>query len=296
MITFSKLGQLGRLGNQLFQYAALRGLSVKKNFDLRIPDKMKSFHGQEYLMKNFSIPENFFSKNIFFKSFFFKKYQEEKAEEIDKNFYSIKRNTDIKGYFQSIFYFGHCIDIIKKELTPKGIYIAKARNKFNELKAKYNNYDIVSLHLRRGDNVDPTIEDNKKSLINSYGHSGLESESFYGKYLISSKSVFKGQKVKFLVFSGGGRKLDDNTSEIDWCKKNLIGDEYIFIDPQKSFDDFCLISQCDANIISPASSFGWWAAFLNFKSFCTVAPFYYDPSIIAPPHRYMFYPKNWKLV
>ena len=296
MITFRKLGQLGRLGNQLFQYAALRGLSVKKNYDLRIPEKMKSFHGQEYLMKEFSIPKIFFSKNIFLKSFFFKKYKEEKAEEIDKSFYNIENDTDIQGYFQSTFYFDHCVDIIKNELTPKDIYLENARKKINELKLNFKSYKIVSLHLRRGDNVDASIKNNKENLLNSYGNLGFERDSFYGKYLTASKSIFKGQKVKFLVFSGGGRKSDDNTTELDWCRKNLVGDEYIFTDPQKSFDDFCLMSQCDSNIISPASSFGWWAAFLNLNSRCTVAPIYYDPSITSPPHRYMFYPKNWILV
>ena len=39
MITFNELGKYGRLGNQLFQYAALRALSLKK----RIRDIFTSF-------------------------------------------------------------------------------------------------------------------------------------------------------------------------------------------------------------------------------------------------------------
>ena len=66
MVTFKKLGQLGRFGNQLFQYAALRGLATKNNFKLLIPSNKKEFHGQEYLLKNLSIPRKFFSNNFFF--------------------------------------------------------------------------------------------------------------------------------------------------------------------------------------------------------------------------------------
>ena len=61
MITFSKLGKLGRLGNQLFQYAAIRGLSIKNSYEFKIPKVVKNFHGQEYLLNNFSIPEDKFS-------------------------------------------------------------------------------------------------------------------------------------------------------------------------------------------------------------------------------------------
>jgi len=38
MVTFTRLGQLGRLGNQLFQYAALRALSLKNGYDCYIPN------------------------------------------------------------------------------------------------------------------------------------------------------------------------------------------------------------------------------------------------------------------
>ena len=72
MVFFSKLGQLGRLGNQLFQYAALRGLSIKNSYNISIPSNVSNFHGQEYLLKNFSIPEKFFSKKSFIKTFFLK--------------------------------------------------------------------------------------------------------------------------------------------------------------------------------------------------------------------------------
>ena len=33
MLAFNHLGTLGRLGNQMFQYASLRGIAAKHNYD-----------------------------------------------------------------------------------------------------------------------------------------------------------------------------------------------------------------------------------------------------------------------
>ena len=37
MLSFNKLGKSGRLGNQMFQYAALRGIAANRGFDWVIP-------------------------------------------------------------------------------------------------------------------------------------------------------------------------------------------------------------------------------------------------------------------
>ena len=37
MLAFNKLGNLGRLGNQMFEYATLRGISAKHGYDWMIP-------------------------------------------------------------------------------------------------------------------------------------------------------------------------------------------------------------------------------------------------------------------
>ena len=56
MITFSQLGKYGRLGNQLFQYAALKSLGLKNNYEVKIPNpKTMIWHGQECLLDNFNL-------------------------------------------------------------------------------------------------------------------------------------------------------------------------------------------------------------------------------------------------
>mgnify|MGYP000512681671 CR=1 FL=1 len=56
MVTFHKLGELGRLGNQLFQYAALKGLASKNGYTAKIPNpQTMNWHGQTCLLDRFNI-------------------------------------------------------------------------------------------------------------------------------------------------------------------------------------------------------------------------------------------------
>ena len=56
MIGFNGLGKHGRLGNQMFQYAALKGISAKHNYDWCIPPS--EFNNADYdhqLLKIFNL-------------------------------------------------------------------------------------------------------------------------------------------------------------------------------------------------------------------------------------------------
>lgn len=37
MLAFNHIGKLGRLGNQMFQYASLRGIAANRGYDFGIP-------------------------------------------------------------------------------------------------------------------------------------------------------------------------------------------------------------------------------------------------------------------
>jgi PAS domain-containing protein len=92
------------------------------------------------------------------------------------------------------------------------------------------------------------------------------------------KKVFDGKNVKFLVFTGGQRFNEDNSTDVEWCKNFFKGDEFLFSEGQPQIDDFCRIMLCDHNILSHASSFGWWAAYVNPNpNKIVVAPEYYHP-------------------
>ena len=56
MITFSKLGRMGRLGNQLFQYAMLKSVSLETGYEIKIPNPDNIvFHNQHCYLNKFNI-------------------------------------------------------------------------------------------------------------------------------------------------------------------------------------------------------------------------------------------------
>jgi hypothetical protein len=160
-------------------------------------------------------------------------------------------NLVLHGYFQNEKYFKIAEEELKEIFKP--------------------NYDIkfpntCSIHVRRGDYL-------KHPLI----HTNI-SMDYYRKAIEIMKS--KGYE-KFMVFS----------DDIDWCKHNFIGDEYIFSEGQKNYQDLIMMSGCQSHIIAN-SSFSWWGAWLGNNS---------QKSIIAPsnwfgpkgPSNYEIIPTNW---
>jgi len=128
MISFKDLGNMGRLGNQLFQIAATVALAER--------------HNDKYIFPPWSYEPYFnlhdcFSDNI----------------EITETYYEpefsylpipYKPNLNIKGFFQSERYFEDQTDIIHHLLTPKIGYGIK--------------YNFTSIHVRRGDYLKLTQE------------------------------------------------------------------------------------------------------------------------------------------
>jgi hypothetical protein len=65
-----------------------------------------------------------------------------------------------------------------------------------------------------------------------------------------------GMDKKFLIFS----------DDIQWCKQNFPEmKNFVYIEGQKDYEDFLLMSLCNHNIICN-SSFSWWAAWINQNS------------------------------
>jgi len=284
MVTFHKLGENGRLGNQLFQYAALKGLAIKNGYDVKIPNpQTMSWHGQVCLLDKFNIQCDYLTQeNVNTLQYL---YGEPNWKTYDENFFNTPDNTTIDGYYQSLFYFEHISEQIKKELTPKKEYVDAAITEINFLK-EHLQCEIVSVHVRRGDNM----TNGQTGLIQAFEPGGV-----YETYFNEAKKVFEEKNVKFLVFTGGQRFNEDNKVDVDWCRSFFKGDEFLFSEGNQQIDDFSLIMNCDHNILSHASSFGWWASYINPNpNKIVVAPKYYhpdEPSLI----REKFYPKEYIL-
>ena len=144
MITMSNLGKNGRLGNQLFQFAFLFGLSKARGYDFCIPPNTD-------LLNCFDIPVNI--------GIFNNKKQREKHFNFDCQFpSSYDDNTDYSGYYQSEKYFSHC----KKDLMD----VLQFKSEW-KIPLEQDAKDLVSVHIRRGDYVgNKFYHDNSGHYIN----------------------------------------------------------------------------------------------------------------------------------
>lgn len=261
MISCLSIGRFGRLGNQLFQYAALKSLSLENNLNIVLPYLTNSFHhGQKSLLPEFNLDVKYMNRALL-SLLLYKRYyeKEEYIYKYDENFFKIKDFTSIKGYFQNLKYFKKYKEQICMELTPKKKYIDSAQKIISEIKSKYPNHELVSLHIRLGD-----AKNNKDHVDILYGSNMqiLDQNSMFSKYINKSIDFFRSKNVKFLIFFGGSRDENDD-SDRDWVYRNFKSDDFIVMPSENPLIDYSLISLCDHNILSHASSFSWWAAYIN---------------------------------
>ena len=138
---------------------------------------------------------------------------------------------NLKGYFQSELYFEHCSDQVRHYFKP-------TKHIHDKLVLKYGNMsDTCSIHVRRGDYVNHPLHE--VANIDYYNRAMTEME--------------RSSKVKkYFVFS----------DDFAWCKKNFIGDKFLFITNNVDTEDLFLMSMCNNHIITN-SSFSWWGSWLN---------------------------------
>lgn len=262
MISCLSIGRFGRLGNQLFQYAALKSLSLENNLNIVLPDLTNSYHhGQNSLLPEFNVNVKYMNRPLL-SLLLYRRYneKEEFIYKYDDNFFNLKNFTSIKGYFQNLKYFKKYKEQICMELTPRKKYIYSAQKIISEIKSKYPYHELVSLHIRLGDNI--TINKEFGNILYGSNMQTLDQNSLFAKYINRSIDFFKSKNVKFLIFFGGSRDENDETDK-DWVNRNFKSDDFIVMPSENPLIDYSLISLCDHNILSHTSSFSWWAAYTN---------------------------------
>lgn len=259
MISFNRLGNLGHLGNQMFQYASLKGISHKNNTDFCIPHK-EDF-GKYYPVK--SILDNCFNIECNRGISHFTSMMEPKFC-FDETFFNIDKDLDIFGYFQSEKYFKHIEEDIRKDFTFLPDIYDLSRDFFESL----DEVDILSLHIRR---CDYTSNPNHPVQSLEYYESAL-------KYFPKDITV--------LIFS------DDP----NWCKDQSLfsDDRFLISEGNDCYSDLCLMSMCKYHIIAN-SSFSWWGSWLA-KSKKTVAPKYWFDGECKTHNTKDLYLSDWILV
>jgi hypothetical protein len=160
-----------------------------------------------------------------------------------------EHNWVINGGIGMYEYFHPIRSEILKLFTFKEDILLFCQNYINQLRK--DDEILVSIHFRRGDYL---IYSSLNLSLNYY-HAAIQ----------KVKSIFPDKKVKYLIFS----------NEIEWVKNNYKNNDFIFVENLNRYQDMCLMSLCDHNIIAN-SCFSWWGAYLNNNINKTViAPFYY---------------------
>ena len=287
MLTFSKLGKYGALGNQLFQYAALLGISKKTGHYLKIPKfssnkatgKLFS-HGNnehnhpietwEYSLNCFNVECDFLESTDRIEFIY-----EEPYFHYNDLVYDLPDHIDVMGYFQSEKYFEHCKEEVRRQLTPRKEFIDKAQSFLNSIlgESYHTNCEgeIISIHVRRA---------------GCYTHKQNIHPSLPIDYYRRATQYFRQElnNPKFIIFS----------DDIEWCKENFIWEDFKFAVDNEPIVDLVAMSLCDHHIIAN-SSFSWWSAWLNASgSKIVIRPkVWFGPK--GPQDTQDLCPENWKI-
>lgn len=119
-------------------------------------------------------------------------------------------------------------------------------------------------------NINEDIYDEiKKAYIDVYDFSEINVSLYIDKPIdIEEKNQLrKVYKTIIKQFPQGGVKYLVISDDIDWCKKNLTGDAFIFMDKDiknynKDFINIIIQTMCNDNIIGN-KLISWWGGFLN---------------------------------
>lgn len=257
----------GGLGNQMFQYAFGRYLSIKNNTELKLHFTNALFNTQyTYGLDVFNIKAEIATDkdlkkiNVFknrainrllylFDERFGLRYNKHIVTQkyphvFDPIHLVVRDNSYIQGFWQDDRYFKGVDYILRKEFTPKN----KLDIKNQEILEHIKETQSISIHVRRGDYI------TNKTNAKVYCSLGLE---YYTTSIKKIKKIIS--NPIFFVFS----------DDIPWCKESLthLVDDIHYIDNNRreAYKDLLLMSACKHNIIAN-STFSWWGGWLNRNS------------------------------
>ena len=254
-VSFNGLGNEGRLGNQMFQYAFIRGMSKKYGYDFIIPDANSDRFDNYGLFDCFKLEGCKTGEGSY-------PTLECRAPAFNQKFLDdCSDNTNYSGVFQTEKYFANATEELRKDFTFHKEILDPCQEFID------NVGDAIFLHVRRGNSnlVGNRGEKWSYQMLQDY-HPLMKKE-----YYLEALSHFDESK-KVIVLS----------DTIDWCKKQdwLQDDRFLFSDSSyEVFDDgasvpyidLCLMSLCSGGIIAN-SSMSWWGAWLQNDTGKIIAP------------------------
>ncbi|MCA0857904.1 alpha-1,2-fucosyltransferase [Phaeobacter italicus] len=273
----------GRLGNQMFQYAAGRALADRVGVPLALDSRGAILRGEGVLTRVFDLeladPDHLpplkqtnplryaiwrgIGQKVGAKPYF----RRERGLGYNPAFEDWGDNSYLHGYWQSEKYFQNSAERIRSDFT----FPAFSNQQNAEMAARIAESTAISLHVRRGDYL-------------TFAAHVLCDQAYYDAALAKVLDGLQGDPVVY-VFSDDPQWAKDNLSLP--CEKIVVD----FNGPETDFEDMRLMSLCQHNIIGN-SSFSWWAAWLNQtpgRRVAGPAKWFGDPKLSNPD----IFPHDW---
>ena len=264
---------MGGLGNQMFQYAAGRSLSLKNNCSLNLDlsflqdlsDKPDDYVVRDYDLDIFDLPVGFAgpevesklakrssNKNVnrILNKLLGKKpgYYKQPYFHFDESFYRKKPPLYLEGYWQSEKFFKPVESVIRQDFTFKEPIQQHSESLLQEIRHS----NSICVNVRRGD------------FVSSDTHALVDLD-----YYRTADQIIRSRidDPAYYIFS----------DDIEWCRNNLQfytpGKYITHLHAGRKFGCYLQLMASCKHFIIPNSSFGWWAAWLSNKP---------DKIVIAP--------------
>ncbi len=267
---------LGGLGNQLFEYAHARFLSLRLKQDLQFDISFfDRYHRKDvYRLDKFNTNIKIASddeiyrikrkvrKPVILRRIYRKlggspyvnskyHFDNERIDSCDIETLKYYDDLYISGYFGNQKYFIEIEDVIRKAFTLKKTLNLDNKQVLSQIKKS----NSVSIHIRRGDYVNN----------NYFAEIPL---NFYHKSVDYIERHYP--QSTYFIFS----------DDLNWAKENLkLEQKTVFVDINNESTDYMeliLMAACKHNIIAN-STFSWWSGWLNNNP---------DKIVIAPQKWY----------
>ena len=271
----------GGLGNQMFQYACGRSLSIELGENLKVDISSYDGNNSRDTKRYFSLdhynavidvasPEDINDAEKALAPSLATKIIKKSLSLVgapmpEPTFGSIRQNKTkyLSGFWQSENYFKSHSDSIRKDLTLKEPLGEKTKFILNDI---INRDNTVALHVRRGDYI-------KDKATREYH--GICEPGYYRK------------AISYIVDKIGSPNIFIFSDDIGWATKNIqfpFSTTYVSKPEIKDYEEMHLMSNCQNHVIAN-SSFSWWAAWLNERK---------DKIVIAPEKWFARHPSTYK--
>lgn len=256
----------GGLGNILFQMAATLAFSKENNTEPSFPNllsHLKFLNEETYHNPKINYADDYMQ-------FFQNCIVESPHQHLPKYEYPFhydsripQNNSIVNGFFQSEKYFYKYKNEILKYFEPND----QINNEVDViLKTLPKEFNVI--HVRLGDYL--KSPGSHYNLPISYFLNGIK--------LLDSK-------LPYVIFS----------DDIEVCKNNFIGDQYIFMENKKDYIDLFVMRKGKNYIISN-SSFSWWGAWMSHEINRVIAPKQWFGPVLSYHNVNDIIPYTWEKI